>query len=386
MQAEILMIGTELLIGQIVDTNAAFFGRILAENGIDLYYKTTVGDNAARILKALEIAFSRAEVVITSGGLGPTEDDLTRDCVAEFFGRPLEFREDLFETLRQRFERFRRPMSENNRKQALAPRGAIAIPNPNGTAPGLIVEDEKGTVICLPGVPFELKPMMTDSVIPYLRERFHIHATTHARVLKVCGIGESRIDELIGDLIANQQNPTVGVLASPDAVRIRIMARAGSVEEADRLIDPVEAEVRRRLPGLVMGINDDTLETVVDALLREHGWRLALGETHTGGMLAQHLTAARAQCLAGAVVLPTRTGGPDDARALACEMQAQFGVECAVAIVAGSGKSSHVCFRFPEGEDVWQFPFGDASPISQTRVSALALEHVRRRLCGVASS
>jgi nicotinamide-nucleotide amidase len=386
MQAELLMIGTELLIGQIVDTNAAFMAQTLAENGINLYYKTTVGDNAARILSALDIALGRSNVVVTSGGLGPTEDDLTRECVAEYFGRPLEFREDLFETLQARFARFKRPMSENNRKQATAPRGAIAIANPNGTAPGLIVDDEKGMVICLPGVPFELKPMMIDSVIPFLRERFSISGTLRARVLKVCGVGESRIDEIIGDLIVNQQNPTVGVLASPEWVRIRIMARADTAEEAERLIEPVDAEVRRRLPGLIMGVDEATLESAVDALLRERGWKMAVAETTTGGMLAQRLTAARAASFAGAVVEAQTVAG-DDASArsleLATSVRDRYHADCALAIVGyPANNSCTACFIAPDIQEHWQYAFGDVSPLSQTRASVIALENVRRKLCG----
>ncbi|MDX9975191.1 MAG: CinA family nicotinamide mononucleotide deamidase-related protein [FCB group bacterium] len=386
MQAELLMIGTELLIGQIVDTNAAYMAQNLAENGVNLYYKTTVGDNRERILQAFEIALGRTDVVITSGGLGPTEDDLTRDCVAEFFGRPLEYREDLFQELQARFARFKRPMTENNKKQALAPRGAIAIPNPNGTAPGLVVDDPKGTIICLPGVPFELKPMMMDFVIPYLRERFGIAGTLRARVLKVCGVGESRIDDLIGDLIVNQRNPTVGVLASPEWVRIRIMARADTPEAAERLIEPVDAEVRRRLPGLVMGVDEATLEGEVDALLGARGWKLAVAETTTGGMVAQRLTAARAESFAGGIVEPRMAAAKDpDAAAveLAGRVREQFGAECGLAIVGDAATNScTACFVAPDGREQWQYAFADVTPLSQTRSSVIALENVRRRLCG----
>jgi len=305
MQAEIVTIGTELLLGQIVDTNAAFIGQVLAENGINLYQKTTVGDNPECIRSALEGALGRSDVVLTSGGLSPTADDITRECVAQLLGRPLVFRQELYDQLAARFARFRFKMTENNEKQAMAPEGAIAIENPHGTAPGLIVEDDLGTVICMPGVPRELKPMLTDRVIPYLREKFGLRGVLQSRVLKVCGVGESRVDTAIADLIASQQNPTVGVLASPDAVHIRITARAQTLEEADGLIDPVDAAVHERLPGLVIGADDATLEQAVDTLLVDRGWRLAVAETHTGGMVAQRLTAAGVRCFAGGRILPT---------------------------------------------------------------------------------
>ncbi len=385
MQAEIVMIGTELLIGQIVDTNATFLAKSLADNGINLYFKTTVGDNFGRITSALDIALNRADVVLTSGGLGPTEDDITRECIAELLGRPLEFRPDLFAQLEARFSRFRRPMTENNKKQACAPRGAIGIENPHGTAPGLIVEDERGTIIAMPGVPSELKPMMTDSVLPYLRRRFGLSGVLRARVLKVCGVGESRVDDIIGDLIRNQQNPTVGVLASPEFVRIRIMARADSADAADRLIDPVDAEIRRRLPGLVMGVNDDTLEGAVDAVLRAVGWRLAVGETLTGGVVAQRLTSVDAASLAGALVRPRASlpggGGAPAALELAHEVRETFDAECGLALVSDPrDRTCHIAFVTPEGQAVWESPFWEAEPVSQLRAAVTALEQVRRHL------
>jgi nicotinamide-nucleotide amidase len=385
MQCEILMIGTELLLGQIVDTNAAFMGQVLAEYGINLFQKTTVGDNPDRIRRALDAALNRSEVVLTSGGLGPTEDDITRECVADLLVRPLEFRPDLYEALVARFERFRYVMTENNKKQAYAPRDAIAVPNPNGTAPGLIIEDVRGTIVCMPGVPGELKPMLTDSVIPYLRKKWGLTGAIHSRVLKVCGIGESRIDAAIGDLIKFQQNPTVGVLASPDAVRIRITARAETVEEADRLIDGVDAKVRERLPGLVMGINEATIEQVVDGLLAERGWILAVAETSTGGVLAQRFTAAGSPAFAGGIVLPLRQfAGQDPAQTalrLAEKARDQYGAHCALALVADpDGRRMLVRLLAPESDATWELSYLGADERGQLRAAVTALEHVRRRL------
>lgn len=388
MQTEILMIGTELLLGQIVDTNAAFIGRTLAEHGINLYQKTTVGDNAQRIMRALDGALSRCDVVLLSGGLGPTEDDITRESVAELLGRPLEFRQDLLAQLEERFRNMGRPLGENNRKQAYAPRGAVAIPNPNGTAPGFIVEDDRGVVIAMPGVPRELEAMLADSVIPYLRRRFTLSGLLHYRVLKVCGMGESRVDELIGDLITTKHNPTVGLLASADAVRIRIAARAADIELAGRMILEVEEDIRSRLPGLIMGADDDTLEGVVDGLLRAKGWTLALGETATGGAIAQRLTAASAGSFVGGLVVPSRGdapgGAPDEARRLAETVRAQFHADCAFAAVPEAAeRRSAAVFLTPEAEHEWEIRFAPTAQMGQLRTAVLALEHIRRLLSGM---
>jgi nicotinamide-nucleotide amidase len=260
MQAEILMIGTELLIGQIQDTNATFMAQTLAENGINLYQKTTVGDNRERIIAAIAGALTRSDVVLCSGGLGPTEDDITRESLAELLGRPLEYHEELFEEVAARFAHLRIPITDNNKKQAMLPQGASFIDNPHGTAPGILVEDERGTVVCMPGVPRELYSMLEERVIPYLRKRFGISGVLHYRVLKVRGMGESRVDSMMGDLIATQTNPTVGLLASRGVVRIRIAARAESIDEANALIDPVDKAIRERLPEIAVDAEDDKLE------------------------------------------------------------------------------------------------------------------------------
>ncbi len=380
MRCEILMIGSELLLGQIVDTNATDMGRALAENGINLYQKTTVGDNPERIRRALDDALNRADVVLTSGGLGPTEDDITRECIAELLGRPLEFRQDLYDALVELFARFRYVMTENNKKQAYAPRGAAGIENPHGTAPGLIVEDARGTIICMPGVPGELLPMLNERVIPYLRNKFGITGVIHSRVLNVCGLGESRVDAVIGDLIKNQQNPTVGVLAYPDAVRVRITARAESIEEADAMIDVVDAEVRKRLPGLVMGTDSTTIEQVVDQLLLERGWTLAVGETNSGGMLARRLVSARARSFVGGIVQSEHVGHGairDKAEAI----REHFGSTC-VLVLEPDPRERRTLARFisPEGTDDWTINYVSSDERSQTRIAVVALEQVRRRI------
>lgn len=389
MQAEIVMIGTELLLGQIQDTNATYMAQVLAEHGINLYQKTTVGDNRGRILAALDGALQRSEVVLCSGGLGPTEDDITRDCVAELLGRPLEYHEDLFQSILDRFAHARFRITENNKKQALLPRGAEAIENPHGTAPGILVDDPRGVIVCMPGVPGELKPMLEERVIPWIRRKYSLSGVLHYRVLKVCGIGESRIDHLMGDLINRYSNPTIGLLASPDAVRIRIAARAGNLPEANALIDPVEAEIHQRLPGLIFGRDNQKLEEVLGRLLDARGWRLAVGETMTGGMVSQRLCAAGIRAFAGARVYPGALTEGVDLRQYALDLARQllidFGSDCALVLAADATARCTVgLFLTPESRHEFEAGFFGEGERNQVRTSIYALEQMRRRLSGYA--
>ncbi len=389
MRAEILMIGTELLIGQINDTNATHIAQVLAENGINLYQKTTVGDNRERIMAALDGALTRSGVVLCSGGLGPTEDDITRECIAELLGRPMEFRQELWDTVLERFMHVRIHITENNKKQATLPAGAIAIDNPRGTAPGLIVEDPRGIIICMPGVPHELKAMLRDDVMPYLRRHFDMSGVLHYRVLKVCGMGESRVDALIQDLIAQHDNPKIGLLASPDAVRIRISARAANVDAAEALIAPVAEAIEERLPGGIMGRDRDTLEGVVDQLLVDRGWRLYLHEITTGGMIAQRLTAAGARAFAGGTVgTATEIADVENVEEFAFDRASgsllDSGSDCGLAIVPDpQERRSIAALVTPESRITWDvgdFAQGDRN---QLRATVYALEQLRRTLLGV---
>jgi len=387
MKAEILMIGTELLLGQIEDTNATFMARTLADSGIDLYQKSTVGDNTERIVNVLRAALDRSDVVLCSGGLGPTEDDITRECVAQVLDRPLEYHSEIFELIEFMFARYRLQVTENNKRQAMVPRGAIVVENPNGTAPGLIVDDPKGIVICMPGVPRELYPMMTERVIPWLRDRFHLDEVLHYRVLKICGLGESHIDQVIGDLILNSKNPTVGVLASPAAVRVRIAAKAKSRAEAEALIDPVDQEIRRRLPNMIMGVDDDTVEGVVDRLMADREWTFAVTETASGGAIAQRLIAAGSSQFAGGRVVRMESLDLDNAsrtaRSLAETVQEEFSATCGLAVLSDpNAGATIVAFVHPNGAEEWVFGRAGTGDIMQSRISTVSLEFVRRFLVG----
>ena len=290
--AEIVAVGSELLLGQIVDTNSAWMAQRLSDLGIDLFFKTIVGDNPGRMKDVIGRALDRADLVITSGGLGPTRDDLTREVIAEVCGRKLVRDPALLEQIDRRFRWRNMIMTPNNERQADIPEGAIPVENPNGTAPSFIVEHEKGVVYALPGVPHEMKWLFENEVVPYARRKFDLSETLTYRVLKVTDMGESSVDDKIGRLIAESSNPTVGVLAHPGQVDVRIAAKASSREEAMKLIAPVEAEVRGLLGGHVFAVDDETMEDAVGRLLREKDRTVAVFEDMTAGLVAERLQRA----------------------------------------------------------------------------------------------
>ncbi|HZD42335.1 MAG TPA: CinA family nicotinamide mononucleotide deamidase-related protein [Terriglobales bacterium] len=287
--AEIVAIGSELLLGQIVDTNSPWMAERLTALGVNLFFKSVVGDNPARMREVIGRALERADVVITSGGLGPTQDDLTREVVAEVTGRKLVFDEELLAQVEYHFRRRGRTMTPNNRRQAFIPEGAIAVKNPNGTAPCFIVEDPRGIIFSLPGVPVELEWLFAHEVEPYLRRKFDLAEVIHYRVLKIVGVGESAVDDKIGHLIAGSSNPTVGVLAHPGQVDVRIAAKAANKEEAMKLIAPLEAEVQELMGSAVFAIDDQTMEHVIGELLRAQGKTVAVYEDLTCGQLADRV-------------------------------------------------------------------------------------------------
>ena len=291
MQAEIITIGTELLLGQIVNTNAAYLSQKLADMGFNVFRSTTIGDNQDRIAGAVARALEDCDVVITSGGIGPTVDDKTRGAVAAATGRSLDFDESLLEDIKAFFKKRGLVLGENNPRQAFIPHAAIPIRNPVGTAPGFIVEQGKRYVISLPGVPRELYYLMEHTVMPFLRGEFGLETVINMRVLRTAGTGESHIDHLIADLEASE-NPTVGLSAYPGAVDIRIAAKAKTMVTARQLLDDMERQLRDRLGGMIYGTDDETIESVVVSLLAERRYQLAILETNTGGSLAGRLTAA----------------------------------------------------------------------------------------------
>ena len=292
MQVELVSVGTELLLGQIVDTNAAFLATKLSELGINVYHKTTVGDNAERLAAALRINLGRSDVVFATGGLGPTEDDITAAAVAQVMEVDLVQDEAASEKIRS-FARSRGiKLLDRLLKQAWVPDGAEVVPNPIGTAPGWILCRGSKTVIALPGVPTEMKAMAEQAVLPYLAEQASKEgpAVIVSRVLRLAGMGESQAEAEISDLIQRQANPTIAPLAKTHEVFLRLTARAPDRAAAEELIEPVEAEIRRRLADHVYGADDETLEMVVGDMLRKAGLTLAAAESCTGGLVGHRLT------------------------------------------------------------------------------------------------
>ena len=326
MNAEIVAIGSELLLGQIVDTNSAWMARRLAGQGVNLFYKTVVGDNPGRMLEIISKAMERSDVVITSGGIGPTQDDLTREIVARAADRELVLDPELLAQIEERFRSRGFIMTDNNDRQAYIPQGAIPVKNPNGTAPSFIVEDPRAVVICLPGVPFEMRWLFDNEVVPYLRRKFGLSESIYSRVLKVVDLGESLVDDLVGHLIAGSQNPTVGVLAHPGQVDVRITAKASGQETADRLIEPLEREARELLGRHVFGSDEQTIQDVVGDLLRGGGnLTVATHEGLGGGLLAQQLQQA-----AGPLFLQGTVGCDPAARRRLLEATTPGGAEDAL--------------------------------------------------------
>ncbi|MDE2180517.1 MAG: competence/damage-inducible protein A [candidate division NC10 bacterium] len=289
--AEILTIGTELLLGQTIDTNSAYIGEQLAAAGIEVCWKSTIGDHEARIRTALRTALTRSEIVITTGGLGPTEDDLTCRAIAAELSRPLILDQTVLESIRRRFTERALVMSGNNERQAMIPEAATVLPNPHGTAPGFAIRLEDGRIVAaMPGVPSEMRPMLNEQVIPRLREAFGVKSRIRSRTLKACGITESALDETISDLTRLSRNPTIAVLAYPGEIHIRLTVKAESETEGDQLLDDLETKIRNRVGEYLFGRDEERLEEVVGRLLLDAKATVAIAESCTGGLVCHRLT------------------------------------------------------------------------------------------------
>jgi len=292
MNAQIITIGTELLLGQIVDTNSVFIAQRLAEMGIDLYHKSSVGDNRERIKEVLSRAREQADLVITTGGLGPTSDDITSEMIGEVWGQELVRKEEAEKHLKSFFEDIGAEMAPANEKQTYFPRDSETIPNPNGTALGMILEDEKSIAVALPGPSQEMEPMVENQVLPYLEEKISQekggNQVIRSRILRLCGIGESTLQGMVADLL-DRENPTVAPLAKTGEVHLRITAkgRAAAVEE---MIAQTEEELRERVGEFIYGVDEESLEQRVGEMLRARGLSLSLAESCSGGFLAHNVT------------------------------------------------------------------------------------------------
>ena len=381
--AEIVMIGSELLLGELQDTNATYLARVLAESGIPLLWKTTVGDNLGRVVEALRVALSRSSMVLCSGGLGPTEDDLTREALAELMGVPLVFHPEAMEAIEARFARFGRAITKNNRKQAMAPHGAELIPNPHGTAPGIWARLGDKVVACMPGVPFELKPMLQEKVLPRLRQEFGFSGVIKAWNLRVCGMGESRIDALIGDIIRESVNPRIGLLAGPEGVIIRISARAGDEQEAETMIAPVADRVQERLGGIAFGRNGEQVEEILVARLREKHLPLRVRESITGGEICRRIMAAGPDMLLEGTVL-SRESDNGTALDMARTMLIKYPFACALVVTGQLGEERGSGVVAVEGMvHAFELPYYGEGRLLQTRLAVAALEETRRVVTGL---
>ncbi len=288
MTVEFICVGTELLLGNIVNTNAAFLAEKCAEIGLSCYYQTVVGDNRERLLQTVKTAIERSDIILLSGGLGPTGDDLTKEAVAEALGLALEEDKESHRLIAEYFARRGITPTENNWKQALVPKGAKAIENKNGTAPGIAIEKDGRHIILMPGPPNELKPMFLDSVVPYLRALDE--AVIASVTVKVAGIGESRAETMVSDLIETQDNPTIAPYAKTGEVHFRVTARAESDKQAQELIAPMVEELKKRFGNHVYTTDVEvTLEKAVADMLLARGMTMTAAESCTGGLLAARM-------------------------------------------------------------------------------------------------
>jgi len=401
LSAEIITTGTEILLGDIVDTNAAWIAQQVREVGVNLYYKTTVGDNEPRIRGVLEMALARSDILLVTGGLGPTADDITRDAIANATGHKLVRDEGIVEKLRERFARWGNTMTENNLRQAEIPAGATVIPNPVGTAPGFITPDLRhgrgARVIAMPGVPREMKRMMTESVLPYILTLTGGVGIIRRRILRTVGIGESALDSQLGELM-NAGNPTVGLAAHLGQADIRIAARAASADEAEALLDQMEAQVRERVGQYIYSSTpEESVETVLVRLLQSADATVALLETSSAGAIAERLQSVEGGGERVAALRVEESAGENvdvgAVQRMASDLRTGTGATYGLAIISTGGADEDfysqtpgqtwLALVGPNGVRTARFPFGGRDSISTAWIGNRALDLLRREICGI---
>ena len=373
--AEIITIGTEILLGEIVDTNTRYIAHLLRGLGVDLYRTITIGDNVERIAEAIRNSIGHADIVITTGGLGPTVDDPTRDAVALALGVETEFREELWEQIVEIITRYGRVPGENQKRQAYIPRGAIPIKNNVGTAPAFIVETGQHAVISLPGVPKEMEHLLHEAVIPYLQKRYNLNQVIKVRLLHTAGAGEADIDEKIGEF-ETLANPTVGLAAHTGVVDIRIAAKAETEAEADLMIADVEARMRSRLGTLVFGVDQDTLEEAALRAASDRTWSLVAVEAGLGGALTRRLAGSQASNLLAVESFELAEG---QLSAVLKTAQEKHQARAAVGVAAfPKTRTVELALITPEGSEVSQRSFGGHPGLLSRWAVNLALNWLRR--------
>lgn len=356
MKAEIISIGTELLLGQITNTNARFLSERLNDLGLHVYFHTVVGDNPDRLRSQLEISTSRSDVLIFTGGLGPTKDDLTKECIARFLGRELELNQAAMEQIKQFFQSRKTRMTANNQRQAMVIKGCRLFPNENGLAPGMAVAEKGKHFLLFPGPPSELQPMFEKYGTAYLQKLNPNRQVVYSKVMRFCGIGESSLEMELQDLIDGQTNPTIAPLAKEGEVTLRMTSLSASKEAAEENMRDLIEEIKRRVGEYVYGWDDDELPSVLVRLLQENGMTISVAESCTGGLLSHYITGvsgASAVFPGGTVCYATRIKqllglGTDVieqdgvvsgrcARELAVNIRRQFGTDVGLGITGVAG-------------------------------------------------
>ncbi|QDR80582.1 competence/damage-inducible protein A [Sporomusa termitida] len=412
MIVELVSTGTELLLGQITNTNAPFLAARLNELGFSVLYQTTVGDNRERMKRVLQTALERADIVITSGGLGPTQGDITKEVTAAVLSRPMCFHADCAERIKRYFADRRLCMADNNLRQAMMPAGAKIVENNCGTAPGVIVEDNTAgkIIINLPGPPHELAAMFEASIIPYLKEHYGLQGAIVSRVLRTYGLGESALEEKIKDFILSQSNPTLALLVRNGVINIRITASAVNETAALQLITGLEDQIRPLISEYIFGIDDDTLEQAVGRLLLAKDLKIALAESCTGGLVTSRLTdvPGSSRYVTGSVVCYSneikvaQVGVPaavlaaegavsqKTAASMAQGIKARYSPDIGLGItgIAGPGGATagkpvglvYIAIDGPAGTAGYQHYFNGSRTDVKHRTALAALNHLRRYL------
>lgn len=411
MKAEIISVGTELLLGHIVDTNAAYLAQELSALGIDLYWGTHVGDNLERVTETFRRAISRSDFIIVTGGVGPTEDDLTRESIAAALGEEMVVVPKLEEELREFFERRGRPMPERNVKQATLIPSARAVPNPIGTAPGWWVEKHGTMIAAMPGVPNEMYRMWRNEIVPRLLKS-EDSAVIHTRIVKVLGIGESHVEEIIQPLLAST-NPTLATYAKSDGIHVRITAKAPSVDEARNLLMEPEAEIRKLLGSAIYGVDDETIESIVLGQLGSTGKTLACIEAITGGLISAalaHAAAGDSKVFKGGLVADSMDGkvlwGIDPgliesagevsaavSRSMATSARRHFDADVGLGVTGVAGPEPYrgqgpgsIHLAVDDGGQLFchsEIGFGNTPSTVKSRTVVAALDMLRRHLAGM---
>lgn len=408
MIVELVSTGTELLLGEIMNTNATYLARQLNQLGFDVLYQSTVGDNRERMAEVLKTALNRADIIITSGGLGPTQGDITKEVTAKLLNRELQLHESIVGRIHCFFAARHDGMPNNNLRQAMIPEGAIVLDNERGTAPGVILEQGHNTVIHLPGPPHELEWMFQNRVVPYLKQRFGGQGVIASRILHTTGIGESLLEEQIKDFILAQNNPTIALLARKGEIIIRLTAKAENEAAAKELIDTLEEQIQRRIGKYIFGYDEEIMESVVGRILTSKKLTVALAESCTGGLVTSRLTdiAGSSQYLIGSVVcysnrikmnaldvpekllLEYGAVSKETAFAMAADIRKNFNADIGLGItgIAGPGGATEnkpvglvfIAIDGPSGIQCYQHNFTGQRIDIKYRASQAALEVLRR--------